>query len=50
MKVIPKDYKWMMKKIDLQQRRLEQVDEATPAAFYDDRKSIEEELQPAVVY
>ena len=49
-KVIPKDYKLMMQKIDLQKRRIEQVDEATLAAFYDDRKSIEEELQPAVVY
>ncbi len=49
-KVIPKDYKLMMQKIDLKKRQMEREDEATLAAFYDDRETIEQELQPAVIY
>ncbi len=29
---------------------MEREDEATLAAFYDDRETIEQELQPAVIY
>ncbi|PTF20195.1 glutamate synthase large subunit [Staphylococcus devriesei] len=49
-KVIPKDYELMMQKIELQHRRLPQLDEAKLAAFYDERTSIDQDLQPAVIY
>ena len=49
-KVIPKDYELMMQKIELQSRRLPQLDDAKLAAFYDERTTIEQELQPAVIY
>ncbi|PNZ30601.1 glutamate synthase large subunit [Staphylococcus petrasii] len=48
-KVIPKDYELMMQKIELQRRRLPQ-DEAKLAAFYDEGTSIDQSLQPAVIY
>ncbi|UXR67302.1 glutamate synthase large subunit [Staphylococcus pasteuri] len=49
-KVIPKDYKLMMQKIDIQLRHHNQKDEAMLAAFYDERTSIDTKLKPAVVY
>lgn len=49
-KVIPKDYELMMQKIELQSRHLPQLDDAKLAAFYDERTTIEQELQPAVIY
>ncbi|MEJ7550340.1 hypothetical protein WL551_11225, partial [Staphylococcus hominis] len=49
-KVIPKDYKLMMQKIDSQLRQHNKKDDAMLAAFYDNSSSVDETLKPAVVY
>ena len=49
-KVIPKDYKLMMQKIDIQLRQHNKKDDAMLAAFYDNSSSVDETLKPAVVY
>lgn len=49
-KVIPKDYKLMMQKIDLQKRNSSQLDEALLKAFNDKRTHIESEQQLSAVY
>jgi len=49
-KVIPKDYKLMMQKIDLQKRESSELDEALLNAFNDKRTHIEPEQQLTAVY
>ena len=49
-KVIPKDYKLMMQKIDIQLRQHSRKDDAMLAAFNDNSSSVDETLKPAVVY
>lgn len=49
-KVIPKDYKLMMQKIDLQKQQSEQLDEALLNAFNDERTHLTSEQQLSAVY
>ncbi len=48
-KVIPKDYQLMMKKIHFHKSLHDNEDEAMLAAFYDDSKTIDAKHKPAVV-
>ena len=49
-KVIPKDYKLMMQKIELQKQQSKNLDEALLNAFNDDRKQLESTKQLSAVY
>ncbi|MGO2109738.1 MAG: glutamate synthase subunit alpha, partial [Staphylococcus equorum] len=49
-KVVPKDYKLMMQKIELQKRDSSEVDEALLNAFNDKRTSLASEEQQTAVY